>query len=282
MSSPARRGMEIPLGPGIRAGERVYFAAVAVLALWVGVWGYLFPGSVTKALPFEVPPLHARFLGAVYLSGFVILLWSMLARRWDEIRDVPVMAAIWTGGLGLISLLHLGAFPADKAQTWIWFGAYLVFPLIALWLAWRHRGRTSDLAGDSVPRWARSYLVVQGAALAVTAGMLLLFPDLMVDLWPWPITRMLAQLYSAPLLAYGVGSLLLARRRSWREIRVPIIGMLVFAVLVLVASAIHRDLFSSTQVADVLWFALVAVISVGLAVLGARAVAAGRPLAASR
>jgi hypothetical protein len=282
MSTAARTSTKTPVDPAIATGERVYFAAVGVLALWVGVWGYFLPNSVTKALPFEVPPLHARFLGAVYLSGFVITLLSMLAPRWDEVRDVPVMAAIWTGGLGLISLLHLDAFPAEKAQTWIWFGAYLLYPVIALWLAWRHRGGANEVTGASVPRWARRYLLVQGVVLVVTAGMLLLLPDLMVELWPWPITRMLAQLYSAPLLAYGVGSLLLARRRSWREIRVPVIGMLVFAVLVLVASAIHRDLFSSTQAADVVWFAVLVAISASLALLGARAVAAGRPVAASR
>lgn len=266
----------------ITSWERAYFAAVGVLALWVGVWGYLFPDSVTKALPFDVPPLHARFLGAVYLSGFVITFSSMLSRRWDEVRDVPIMAAIWTGGLGLVSLLHLDAFPNDTAQTWIWFGAYLAFPLIALWLAWRHRGGPEGDDRPAAPHWARRYLLVQGVVLVVVAGMLLLLPGVMVARWPWPISRMLAQLYSAPVLAYGVGSLLLARRRTWAEIRIPLVGMLVFAVLVLVASAIHRDVFSSSEAADIVWFVLLTAISASLAVLASRGVAAGGRVAPSR
>ena len=56
----------------VSRGERVYFAAVGLLALWVGVWGFLIPGQVDKALPFLVPPLHARFLGAMYLSGLAV------------------------------------------------------------------------------------------------------------------------------------------------------------------------------------------------------------------
>jgi hypothetical protein len=267
---------------GVTIWERVYFGAVAVLALWVGVWGYLFPDSVTKALPFDVPPLHARFLGAVYLSGFVITLGSMLSRRWDEVRDVPIMAAIWTGGLGLISLLHLDAFPNDTAQTWIWFGAYLAYPLIALWLWWRHRGEPEVDGRTGAPNWAGRYLVVQGVVLVVVAGMLLLLPGTMAARWPWPISRMLAQFYSAPILAYGVGSLLLARRRTWAEIRIPLVGMLVFAMLVLLASAIHRDLFSSSEVGDVLWFAFLILLSASLAVLAVRGLATGRRLAASR
>ena len=262
--------------------ERLYFIAVAVLALWVGVWGYFIPAEVTKALPFEVPPLHARFLGAVYLSGFAIPSLSIVSNRWTNIRDVPVMTAIWTGGLGLISLLHLEAFPSARAQPWVWFGAYLVYPLIALWLAWRHRGDQADPSGTVLPPWAKGSLLAQGVVFVILSGMLLLLPGVMVGQWPWPITRMLAQIYSAPLLAYGVGSLLLARRRSWQEILVPVVGMLVFAVLVLVASAIHRSLFSSSEAVDVIWFAVVAAISASLAVLGARALAARRSVAPSR
>jgi hypothetical protein len=265
----------------VSAGERLYFAAVGVLALWVGVWGYFVPARVTKAIPFVVPPLHSRFLGAVYLSGFVIMVGSIVARRWDEIRDVPVITAIWTGGLGLVSLLHLDAFPAGRAQTWVWFGAYLVYPLIALWLLWRHRGTPAD-EGTSYPLWARRYLAAQGLVLVAASGMLLLAPELMVDVWPWPITRTLAQIYSAPLLSYGVGSLLLSRRRTWSEIRIPVVGMLAFTLLVLMASAIHRDLFSGSQVADVVWFLLLVIGTAFLAVLGTRSLAARRAMRVAR
>ena len=58
---------------GVTRGERIYFAAVGVLALWVGFWGYFVPSEVERAIPFSVPPLHARFLGAVYLSGLTIM-----------------------------------------------------------------------------------------------------------------------------------------------------------------------------------------------------------------
>jgi hypothetical protein len=222
-----------------------------------------------------VPPLHARFLGAVYLSGVTILVGSMLARRWEDLRAVPLMIAIWTGGLGLISLLHLGSFPSDEIQTWVWFGAYLAYPLIGLWLAWRHRGLPEASGVASLPRWARGYLLVQGILLSVSSALLLLLPGVMVDVWPWPITRMLAQIYSAPLLSYGVGSLLLARRRTWSEIRVPVLGMLVFAVAVLAASVIHRDLFSMVEAPDLAWFALSLGIAAVLAILSMRSVTRG-------
>jgi uncharacterized membrane protein len=252
-----------------------------VLALWVGVWGYFAPTLVEKALPFHVPPLHARFLGSVYLSGVVIALGAVMARRWYQVREVPIMTAIWTGGLGLISLLHLDAFPSGRPQTWIWFAAYVVYPLIAVWLAWSHWSERGD-GGAPIPPWATRYLRVQGVILVVVSVLLLLLPGVMVDIWPWPIDRMLAQMYSAPLLSYGVGSLLMARRRTWREIRVPIVGMSAFATLALVASVIHQDLFSLSDIEDVTWFALLGAISVGLAVLVTGALAAGRAQSTGR
>ena len=264
----------------VGAFERLYFAAVGALALWVGIWGYFVPSQVERAIPFPVPPLHARFLGAVYLSGFAIMVGSLLARHWSQIRPVPLAAAIWTGGLGVISLFHLDHFDFSEPQPWVWFAAYVLYPLVGLALAWRYRsladgdpGRDGALAG-----WARRYLVAQGVALTVLALCLLVAPGAMADLWPWPIDRMLAHMYSAPFLSYGVASLLLARRRNWSEVRVVVLGMLVFTAAVLVASVIHRTLFSAADVADALWFGLFAVATAMLGLLGARSIA--RPVSA--
>ena len=259
----------------IGLGERAYFAAVGALALWVGGWGYFVPTEVERAIPFAVPPLHARFLGAVYLSGLAIMVGALLARHWGQIRPVPIITALWTGGLCVISLFYLDRFDFAEPQPWFWFAAYILYPLIALALAWSHRSPLDrGASGDgAVPAWARRYLVVQGVALSVMALALLLAPDAMVDLWPWPIERLLAQIYSAPFLAYGVGSLFLARLRTWSEVRVVVLGMLVFTTGVLVASVLHRGLFSAADVADVLWFALFAVATAVLGVLAARSLA---------
>ena len=69
----------------------------------------------------------------------------------------------------------------------------------------------------------------------------------MVNVWPWKITRLLAQIYSAPFLAYGLSSLMLSRRQTWPEVRVVVMATFVFAFGVLLASFIHRELFSLHQ-----------------------------------
>src|SRR6188474_3361023 len=142
--------------------HKIYFGAVGFLALWVGFFGFFVPLHVDWALPWLVPPLHARFLGSMYLSGATFMVLSLYASRWNEVRVVLPMIAIWTGMLFIISLFYLGEFNFAKPQPWIWFGAYLAYPVIALWLAWQYRNVDIVPTGASLPGWARIYLLAQG------------------------------------------------------------------------------------------------------------------------
>jgi hypothetical protein len=246
-------------------GHRVYFAAVGLLASWVGFWGYFVPARVDQAIPWLVPPLHARFLGAMYLSGAVFMLGCLFARRWIEVRAVVPLIAIWTGMLLVVSLFHLDAFDYSRTQVWIWFAAYLVYPLYALWLMWRDRGAPEERPeGAPLRPWVSGYLWLQGAALVLLALVLLLAPEAMVPRWPWKATPLLVQIYASPFLAYGVGSLLVARRRFWLEARVAVIGIATFAVLVLVASYLHRAAFDLSETPDRIWFGGFGVASLAL------------------
>ena len=260
--------------PFVNAYERALFACVILFAGWVAFWGLLLPARIANALPFTVPPLHAQFLGAMYLSGAVGLTMNLFAREWREIRVTTAMLAIWTGMLGLVSLFQFGAFDWSRPQTWFWFFAYICFPLVAAWIAWSQRvdqssncpsttaPSTSSAAsaqGDTggAPRLSaslRNYLIAQGAIATLLALGLLLAPSFMTTIWPWTITPLLAQLYSAPFLAYGIGSLYAARQRTWGEVRIVVTTVLVFALGVLVASTLHANLFNPHALAAWLWF----------------------------
>ncbi|SRR6266498_3456298 len=256
-----------------RREHKIYFFAVGFLALWVGFFGFFLPLHVDWALPWLVPPLHARFLGSMYLSGATFMVLSLFASRWDEVRVVLPMIAIWTGILFIISLFYLSEFNFTKPQPCIWFGAYLIYPLIALWLAWQYRNVDTNPIGVILPGWARIYLLAQGIVMTVLGLSLLFAPGFMVSGWPWKITQLLAQLYAAPFLSYGIGSLLLARCQTWAQVRIPVTATLVFTVGVLIASILHRELFSIADLSDGLWFVGFALASLMLAILSIRAFA---------
>jgi len=238
----------------ITPGQRIFFAAVGLLALWVGIWGYFIPGQVDKAIPWLVPPLHARFLGAMYLSGAAFMIGGILSQYYAEVKVMISAIAIWTGMLFIVSLLYLDEFDYSRTQVWIWFGAYIIYPLIALWLMWQDRTLRENISGAPLPSWVRNYLLTQGILVTALALVLLLAPAFMVSVWPWKITRLLAQIYSAPFLAYGLSNLMISRLQTWDEIRVVVTGTFVFAFGVLLASLIHSSLFSAASISSWIWF----------------------------
>jgi len=238
----------------ISRNQKIYFAAVGLLALWVGVWGFFIPEHVDKAIPWLVPPLHARFIGAIYLSAVGIMGSSMMARRYADVRVVVFMIGIWTGSLFVISLFHLSEFDFSRGPVLFWFGAYIIYPLIAFWLTWIHRNTQRDKPASSLPNWILNYFLAQGMIITILALALLFAPETMVNVWPWKVTPMLAQIYSGPFLAYGIGSVLLSRQRTMSEVRIAAMGFFVLAIGVLIASSIHRTLFSSSNPVTWIWF----------------------------
>ena len=102
----------------VTRNQRIYFAAVGALALWVGLWGYFLPTQVDRAIPWMVPPLHARFLGAMYLSAVAFTLGCIFSRQYAEVRITVFMTVIWTGMLFVISLFYLPEFDFTRGQVW--------------------------------------------------------------------------------------------------------------------------------------------------------------------
>jgi hypothetical protein len=245
-------------------GQKVFYGFVLALAAVVGVWGLFLPLQVDRVLPFLVPPLHARFLGSMYLSGATFMALGILAKRWAEMRIVTPMIAIWTGTLCVVSLFYLELFHWSRVQVWIWFLAYTIYPLVALWIAWRRRKEREPGPGGPSSRGARTSLTILGVVTTALAVALLVAPAAMTAVWPWRISPVLAQIYGAPFLSYGIGSWIASRPRPWSEARIVVISTAVFTLLVLGASIVHRGLFDPGRPATWVWFGGLFVASVAL------------------
>ena len=244
--------------------SRVFFGIVAAFALWVGALSFLEPSLVVYAVPWPAPPLHARFIGALNLSAMVMCIMSAASTSREDVRHLPLLIAVWSGVICLASFLHLEAYHYGEAPIWIWIIAYVAFPVVACFLAFK-MGR-GDAAKSSLvlPAWQNNYLRLQGLVLVVFGAVLLLAPELAATLWPWKINAILAQVYAGPLLAYGIVSFQVSGG-GYRQAMIPMTGAFVFATLTFVASILHRDLFSLRAVSSWLWFLVfgVAMISLG-------------------
>lgn len=263
----------------IPRAHRVFYAVILIAAVVVAIGGLLVPNILAEMFTwFVLPPLHARFLGAIYLFGTVYMAACLLARSQDEVRFALPLISIFTGMLFVVSVLDLGAFDFGRIPVLIWFASYIIYPPLGIALFLRvPRPWPADPANPDLPAWARAFLLIQGIVVTVLAVLLFLAPATMTSNWPWPVTQVLAQAYSGPLLAYGVASLLASRFRTWREIRALVAGMLAFTAVTLIASIVHSGVFGTFDAVDVAWFASFAVAT---AVLGAMTLQLRRGLAA--
>ena len=252
----------------IPRSHKIFYGVICAAALLIGFLGYFAPARLAEITSWlTLPPLHARFVGALYFYGAVFMAGCMLARQHAEVRYAMPMIAIWTGLLFVISILSLSAFNLTLLPPWIWFASYLIYPLIALWFTWKQREMDNSLSGEALPSWARNFLLVQGVIVGLFSLALILTPNLMVALWPWKITFLLAQTYGGPLLAYSIGSWMFAQRGTWKAVRTVAPAMFVFATLVLLASIVHRDLFSMSELNDLIWFIAFGVATVFLGLI---------------
>jgi hypothetical protein len=140
--------------------------------------------------------------------------------------------------------------------------------LIAAWIAWQQRSQTDPGEGLPLSDRLRTYLFLQGGLVILLALSLLIAPSWMVTVWPWKITPILAHIYSAPFLSYGLGSLYAVSQRTWQEVRIVIYATLVFTLGVLLASLYHASLFNFGSFSTWLWFGGFAISSCALALFG--------------
>ncbi len=240
----------------IPRSHKIFYGVICAAALLIGVLGYFFPPRLAAIATWLVlPPLHARFVGALYFYGAIFMVSCMTSRYQAEVRLAMRMIATWTGLLFVVSILSLSAFDLSLLPPWIWFASYSIYPLIALYMAWTSRREGQEkLSGAPLPAWARTFLSVQGVIVAGFALALMILPNAMVALWPWKITPLLAQTYGGPLLALSVGSWSFAQRHTWAGARPVIPAMFVFAAGVLIASCLHLSLFSFAGPAAWVWF----------------------------
>jgi hypothetical protein len=249
---------------------RSFYAIIIFFPAWVGTGGLFFTARIEDFLPFNVPPLHARFIGAMYAAGATMMLFATLARAWHEVRVVTLILGIWTGVLGVVSLLYLGAFNWTASRpTWFWWFAYIWFPLGAAFLFWNQRGVQDHPDEAPLSLLLRAFLVVQGAIAVALALTLLFSPATMIALWPWRITPLLAQIYSAPFLAYGLGSLYAARQHGWSEVRGPVMAIVVLTAVAVIGSFVHSATFNAVNPSTWVWFGGLGLVAIGLAALAA-------------
>jgi hypothetical protein len=224
-----------------------------------GLLFFLFPVDSARVWPWPLPPLAARFLGALFLAGAVC---SMVCLRVGRPGALFVMRLVALGDalIALAALLAIAQIGLTPAMA-----VLLVFFLgIAVFLVWGVRAPFERSAhGAALPGLLRAFFLVHLLVVLPVGCAMFFAPDWAQPLWPWRMTPLNVRLLGAFFLGAATISLWALRTRAPGEL-VPVVALYaLFATLATVAAVLHIGLFDLARTATWAFFGLYVFVAAG-------------------
>jgi hypothetical protein len=243
----------------------VPFLAVAFFLL------YMFPNDTKHWFAWEIhPAMTPLVMGAGYIAGSYFFVAVAIERRWHRVHVGFLPITAFTIFLAIATFSHLDRFDKDHVAFWIWTGLYVTTPILVP-LAWLNNRRTdpgTPEPGEApLPRNVRRGLLAAGALQSAIALLLLLFPSTMIDIWPWKLTPLTAQVLGGWFALPGVVALMMGIDGRWSAIRITLNSQLLGIALILVGAARDWDSFDSGSVWSYVFVGGLGVLFAGLLAL---------------
>ncbi|WP_331236250.1 hypothetical protein [Natronorarus salvus] len=216
------------------------------------------------------PDLTPLLMGAGYGAGVYFFYRVVTVGRWHRVHVLFPGIAVFTLAMAVATYLHWDAFTHGHVSTWLWVILYVVTPLLipALWIAnGRTDPRTPSPGGAEVPRVVRWVSGAVGAVLTLILFVLFVFPEPMIEAWPWAVSPLTSRILLGWGAVFGVVSLYFAFETRWSAAKIPIESLVVWFGLLLIGFA--RSWTDVDPTNPILWVLLggVAVYLVGLSTL---------------
>lgn len=194
--------------PHLPRFERAALLA-ACLLVPLGV-SLLWPTLSVLRWPWQIPPFNARFIGVIYLAGWVGALTCYAVGRHSPALGYLRAAAVFTAVATLASAMDRKVFLAERpVAVAVWWLAYIGFCLV-LAAGARHLGARP--VGGRLPSPGQRRVYGLYALLTTAYGLaLFLVPVAASSFWPWPVDAFHGRVYSGIFLS---GTALLAGLRG--------------------------------------------------------------------
>lgn len=231
---------------------RIVFGLVALNAL-LGALSLIFLPTRTDTFFFwEIKPaLNAALFGALYLGGAVVVAWVTYQGFWEPARFlIPVLVAAGIL-ISVTTLLHLSRF-APGFKLFYWLVIYVGAPLLAIAFYVQHeRGGANWAVSEPITPATRWIATILGGFLFILGVGLILWPEVGLANWPWPMTPLMLRIFAAWFSAFGVGLLWFWVERDWQRLRHIAHLMVAASGLDLLMIFIHRADLTTTGIS--LW-----------------------------
>jgi hypothetical protein len=209
---------------------------------------FAFPERTGELFAWAIaPPLSAFLLASAYVGGVWFFVRVAIARRWHHVKHGFPAVVVFAGALLVATILHLDRFSQNLSFV-VWMALYATTPFIIAILAivQRRRDRGAPEETDVViPSHWRYGLAGIGAIALVIGGIVFVAPELAIEVWPWTLTPLTAQVTGAVLSLTGLVNAGLIWDSRWSAFRVLFQAQLLSLVAIAVSLVARRD--------DLLW-----------------------------
>jgi hypothetical protein len=207
-------------------GTRVLGAVIVPFLLVAFSLIYLFPGDTAHWFAWTIKPqMTPLIMGAGYIAGGYFFLRVVTASHWHRVHLGFLPITAFTIFMAIATFSHLDRFDKDHVAFWIWVVLYVVTPVLVplTWLRNRATDPGTVEADDRyVPPRVRAAVGGVGAAQSTVAAALLLSPSTMIDIWPWTLTPLTAQVLGGWFALPGVVAIMMALDGRWSAIRITL------------------------------------------------------------
>lgn len=253
---------------GIRA--ILYVASILVLAVSVSL--YFLPTQTELYFSHHQSPLTAAFLGAGYLTSFLLEFMSAREKIWARAR--PAIPAVWafTFLTLIVTLIHLDRFHFNSstfitvAGTWVWLAVYVSVP-IATGIVWIHQMRQP---GMDPPRTAplrkgiRWTLGAQGAIMLILGVLMLIASNFVIAAWPWTLSALTCRAIGAWGVGIGLIALQAVGENDWWRLFPMMMSYALYGLLQLINLLRFSDTLEWHEVSAIFYIVfMISILAVG-------------------
>lgn len=230
----------------------------------IGLTLYLQPNSAEAIWPWTLPPLAARFIGALLLASAINSGLSSSATTDAPLNGTLLMGFVLYTPIALTGLLAYGQ-PNLHSTFPLWFGIVGGLALLAgLLLIIRNRNdHTATSLSQPHGRDLRALLILDALLVAPVGLLMYFFPVIAQRYWPWEMPPINVRLIGSIFLATTIVSLWSLRQPNWESIRPSVISGGLFATLALFASLLHFQLFNPSRIVTWAFIAIYTIVALG-------------------
>ncbi len=219
---------------------------------------YFFPGQSGQRFAWAIRPnVMAAYVGAGYIGGAYLFTRVLVGRRWHRVAAGFPAVTAFTISMLLITWLHWSRYYLDHFPFLLWLGLYIVTPVLVpvLWL--RNRVTDPGLPENRdavVPAPFRLAVRAFGVAMTfiVIAGFL--YPTLLVEFWPWPLSSLTARLLAGWGALLAVSNIYISFEPRWSAWRIGVESIALWHGLFLIAAVANTQDFDGGSLLN--WYVL--------------------------